>query len=311
MNHTESITNIIYNGIKIVNNIGQKQCHLCGHPCDYIGKKIGKSNQKEYFWFRCTNCFFTFVDNPDADSSQTYNDDYYAGLGADSRVEYKYELENPEKSVRKFEWQGILKIIGSLIHITPQIRWLDYGCGNGGLVRYVRNSSKCDTVGFEEGAIAEQAIKKGIPIMNRDKLLSMSGQFDIVTAIEVLEHIPNPLQILGEIYKLLKRPGLFFYTTANAKPFRDKILKWRYSVPEIHVSLYEPENMKQALIKTGFSVSYPGYVNGYTDVIRYKILKNLYIKRDYNVLRLLPWNILGKYADKQLGLTQFPTGLKK
>ena len=73
------------------------------------------------------------------------------------------------------------------------MRWLDFGCGNGGLVRYVLNHTGAQASGFEEGSIATAARELGIPILAAEALADQAGAFDVVTAIEVIEHTLDPL----------------------------------------------------------------------------------------------------------------------
>jgi len=286
-------------------------CPLCGSPSCEIGTKPGRWRTKDYTYRRCEDCSLVFVANPDRDFSEIYNEDYYAGKGADSMVDYCLESKEPGQSIREYEFRGVLQVIRSLTDLNPRTRWLDYGCGNGELVRYVRQEADCEIVGFEEGAIAQRAVQSGIPILSRDELARRRSQFDVVTALDVLEHVPDPRVTLREIFELLGSPGVFFYTTGNAQPFRNRILDWSYSVPEIHVSLYEPETMRRGLLQAGFDVSWPGYVRGYEGIYRSKILKNLFVRKKRLLFDLLPWRLVGRLVDKRMGLSLFPVGVKR
>jgi SAM-dependent methyltransferase len=235
-----------------------------------------------------------------------YSDDYYAGRGPDPLVDYKFELDFPEGTIRLYEWRGITTAIKSLTHVEASTSWLDFGCGNGGLVRYCRNQHICEAVGFEEGAIRDEAAYHGIPILHRGDLKNRSGAFDVVTAIEVLEHIEDPLPTLRQIRSLLKPGGLLFLTTGNAQPHRAKLLDWPYVIPEIHVSFYEPETLRQALLRTGFWPEFRGYLPGFTDVIRFKILKNLRVRRLAAWQDLLPWPVIARLADARYHITSLP-----
>src|SRR5262249_15252491 len=132
------------------------------------------------------------------------------------------------ETIRNYEWAGILRAIRSLVDLKPETQWLDYGCGNGGLVRYVREHADCRIVGFDEGWIRDKAVMMGIPYLEKAQLEAYRGAFDVITAIEVLEHIIDPLDVLKQIRMLLKPGGLFFFTTGNAQPFRDQLLSWPY-----------------------------------------------------------------------------------
>ncbi|MDE4959419.1 methyltransferase domain-containing protein, partial [Francisella tularensis subsp. holarctica] len=40
-------------------------------------------------------------------------------------------------------------------------------------------------------------------------------EFDIVTCMEMLEHVPEPESLIASIAKLIKKDGLFFASTLN------------------------------------------------------------------------------------------------
>lgn len=71
---------------------------------------------------------------------------------------------------------------------------------------------------------------------NRVIVLQMSAEemgfpnekFDVITAIEVIEHIPNLNKALGEIKRLLKPGGLFCITCPNRLfPFETHGIRWQ------------------------------------------------------------------------------------
>lgn len=221
-------------------------------------------------------------------------------------IDYVYELESPQSTVRVHEWQGILDVVKHLVPVDSSTQWLDFGCGNGGLVRYCRELQKCPIVGFEEGWIRSKVREANIPCLDRTQLDAMNGAFDVVTAIEVLEHVENPLEALRRIRALLKPGGLFFYTTGNAQPYRHRLTEWRYVVPEIHISFYEPQSLRQALIQSGFRPEFRGYLPGFTGIIRYKLLKNLGLRRRSSLENVVPWGLLSRLADSHFKITAHP-----
>ena len=286
--------------------LNQIRCKICGSGTEPAGSKSGEFRREKFFFQRCLACGFTFVANPWLDYEAIYSADYYAGRGADPLVDYRFELEFPEATIRTHEWRGITAVVSSLIRIESATTWLDFGCGNGGLVRYCRSRGLCQAFGFERGAIRKEADRFGIPFLDEIELDARLGTFDVVTAIEVLEHVEDPLATLRRIRSLLKPQGLLFYTTGNAEPHKEHFLRWRYTIPEIHLSFYEPETLRQALLATGFRPEFRGYIPGFTDIIRFKILKNLKVRKRSVWQSLLPWPLLARLADVRLRMTAHP-----
>lgn len=282
-------------------------CPICGAASTLIGAKHGRYEPREFVLRRCPGCRLAFVANPWTDYPRIYSEDYYAGRGADHLVDYLFELEHPEQTLRRCEWRGIVRAVRSLYQIDTNCRWLDYGCGNGGLVRYVREQNLCDAVGFEEGWIAGKARQAGIPILEAGELGALAGTFDIVTAIEVLEHIRHPLPVLRQIRTLLKPGGLFFFTTGNAQPQRN-LLSWGYFMPEVHISLFEPATTAFALAQAGFEVDFRGFLPGFVDIIRYKALKTVGITKRKWWHDCMLWPVLSRLLNYRLKVSGHPVG---
>lgn len=283
-------------------------CRICGAATVDVGSKKGTLRPTEFQLRHCPACRYSFIANPWTDYAAIYSADYYAGRGADPLVDYVFELDHPEATIRQYEWRGILRIVEALVTIGAETRWLDFGCGNGGLVRYVRAERPCHAVGFEEGWIKDEAARRGIPFVEADKLDELRGTFDVVTAIEVLEHVADPVAVLKQVRGLLKPGGLFFLTTGNARPFRDRLLSWQYVRPEIHVSFFEPETLARALTLAGFRPEYRGYLPGFTDVIKFKVLKNLGARRLALAQKLLPWGVLSRVVNRRFQVAGHPVG---
>jgi SAM-dependent methyltransferase len=285
----------------------EADCRICGEKTISAGSKRGALSPRLFHLRRCQACGFAFVADPDEDYARLYDERYYRGQGADPSVDYLDELEHADTTVRHWEWEGIVEVVRATVPLLPSSRWLDYGCGNGGLVRHVRESRICEAVGFESGWIAERARARGIPLLCGDELQSTRGSYDVVTAIEVIEHVGDPLSTLRTIRELLKPGGLLFLTTGNAADHTD-LSRWSYVVPDIHVSFFEPRTLERALEMTGFRPERRGFVPGFEKIIRFKILKALRMRRRHRALDLLPWRSLARLVDTRLGVSAHPIG---
>lgn len=285
-------------------------CRICRNPAAPVGSKRGQWRSQEYLLYRCSHCDFAFVGNPSTDYDQLYALKYYEGQGADPKMDAMTELHHPRKTVRQYEWRGIAALVSDLQPLTLETRWLDFGCGSGDLVRWVMARRGCDIVGFETGAIAEIARSRDIPILTAEQLAAQANCYDVITAIDVLEHVEDPIAVLQQIFGLLKEGGVFFYTTQNAGRYRDRLPQWSHIIPETRISFYEPSTLKYALTTVGFDVRPMGYQAGFNDIIRCRVLKNLGIKRTQFWEQLLPWGLLSSWVDRQWGMSSFPIGRK-
>jgi len=283
-------------------------CPICGGSAfDSLGVVAGTITQRQFQLCRCRACQFVFVANPWLEYDLIYSEDYYNGRGADTKLNYVGEVQNPTRTVRRYEWRGVLERVRSLAHVSERTAWLDYGCGTGGLVEYLRSQS-VDAIGFEQGWCVELLRKNCTPILNEDDFDRNSGSFDVVSAIEVIEHTPDPIAVLRTIRHLLKPGGLLFMTTGNAEPFRDRITSWRYVTPEVHISYFEPATLARALRAARFEPLFPGYGPGWQDIIRYKLLMSLRRKWSNPVEGVVPWGLMARSIDARLRLSAQPVG---
>ncbi|MCK5335560.1 MAG: bifunctional 2-polyprenyl-6-hydroxyphenol methylase/3-demethylubiquinol 3-O-methyltransferase UbiG [Gammaproteobacteria bacterium] len=104
---------------------------------------------------------------------------------------------------------------------------LDVGCG-GGILAESMASCGADVLGIDMGkaplTVARlHAMEAEIDLEYRQITVEelaeeMPGQFDAVTCMEMLEHVPDPASIIRACYKLVKPGGDVFMSTLNRNP---------------------------------------------------------------------------------------------
>lgn len=280
-------------------------CLLCQSSTTVIGKKQGGRIKRDFTLRNCQNCCFYFVEDPEIDFDKVYDEDYYDGRGADPLINYNHEIENFATTVRNYEWRGIAKCVQSCMGKLDGLTWLDYGCGTGGLVRYCNENLPVKAHGFDQSSVTKKAL---IPILSEEELESLQGSFDVITAVEVIEHCIDPLTEFTKLRKLLKPGGLLFCTTGNTEPFASNILEWSYYVPDIHVSLFQPKSLEYCLSNTGFRFEHHGFLPGFESIIRFKVLKSLKIANMALAEQLVPWALAARLIEAKHKLSAFPVG---
>jgi SAM-dependent methyltransferase len=127
--------------------------------------------------------------------------------------------------------------------------------------------------GSDVGSYAQRLSEvDGFVIHSPDDLRRLpDAQFDIISAIEVVEHLEYPAPVIALLARLLRPGGLLLLTTGNfASPLaRLQGLRFRYCLPEIHVSLFTPRTLEYLYRTHGLS---PVRVR-YRAALTFKILK--------------------------------------
>ncbi|MFA5630372.1 MAG: bifunctional 2-polyprenyl-6-hydroxyphenol methylase/3-demethylubiquinol 3-O-methyltransferase UbiG [Porticoccaceae bacterium] len=104
---------------------------------------------------------------------------------------------------------------------------LDVGCG-GGILSEALAQRGAEVTGIDMGAaplsVAElHRLESGVDItyqqISAEALAqSHAGQFDIVTCLEMLEHVPDPASVVRACATLVKPGGQLFFSTINRNP---------------------------------------------------------------------------------------------
>ncbi len=77
----------------------------------------------------------------------------------------------------------------------------------------------------------------------------------MVTMIEVLEHVADPVRLLRDPARWLRPGGLLYVTTPNVRSLSCRILKQSWSVVPQYLILWTPRALRVALARAGFNTS--------------------------------------------------------
>ncbi len=141
---------------------------------------------------------------------------------------------------------------------------LDVGCHAGTFTQFVLKCIKSrDIYGIDISHSAIDRIRKKIPyghfeVADAGNLPFRDNFFDAIFCLEVLEHVDNPLEVLGEIRRVMKKDGygVILVPTDN-RLFRIVWSLWILYYPvwrHAHVQSFSANSLENSLEKVGLKV---------------------------------------------------------
>lgn len=136
---------------------------------------------------------------------------------------------DPESEFRPLHQINPLRLgwIDALVGLSGK-RVLDVGCG-GGILADAMARQGADVLGIDLSVKALKvaqlhALEASTPrveyreISTEDLAAEQPGAFDVVTCMEMLEHVPDPASIVQACSTLVKPGGWVFFSTLNRNP---------------------------------------------------------------------------------------------
>jgi len=197
--------------------------------------------------YRCHTCKAVYLGRYDAG----YVDDLY---------EYyrQYQGKSREALFSPLTAKSYLKVLELFTLHTSGKSILDVGCGKGDFVDAgLRAGWDINGIELAQPAV-EIAQGFGLPVKRLDFFSNAirPASHDIVTMLEVLEHLPDPISFLRRAADIVKPGGLVYLTTPNFDCFDRRILGMDWPViHREHLTYFTPQTLISAIHeKTGLTV---------------------------------------------------------
>jgi len=204
-----------------------------------VARRHGEKNGFPLLICQTCGTLYTFC-LPDPSGGQDY-DAYYG----------PHNLATPDFVGRRLD-----EIVSTFAAHRQNNRLLDVGFGAGDLLRAaVRAGWDAEGIEVSQPAV-ESARTFGLKVFQGELAAAHypDACFDVVTAVEVLEHVPDPQALVGEVARILRPGGLFWATTPHGRGLSARLLKTQWSVvsPPEHLQLLSPGGTKTLLKDAGF-----------------------------------------------------------
>jgi len=132
---------------------------------------------------------------------------------------------------------------------------LDVGCSKG-FLSYFFKKHNFDAYGIDLSSKACSFARKiGVNAIASDLLnYNPNKKFDVITIIDLIEHVDEPQKVLKKANSLLKKGGLLIVSTPNIKSFYSKISKsnWAGFDLPFHIIYFSKDSLSFGLKNAGF-----------------------------------------------------------
>lgn len=231
-------------------------CHVCSSTDD-----VTYLEARGYRIARCRNCELWFV-NPQPTVEELRQ--FYA----------TFDLGDQWRNLEEHFNRGIRK---SILRVKRSGNVLDVGCGSGNFLRCMKDLG-FSTFGIEPSGSGSEYARSahGVDIyhgMIEDYLTLNPRRFDVITLLNVLEHLTHPARTLLQLGQALAPDGVLAVVVPDAR-FHDlvgrlrrligisdpywienpKAVLWGFKLPE-HLCSFQPSTISSLMGRCGFRVT--------------------------------------------------------
>ena len=234
-------------------NLETKKCPFCGcpHSKSIVSARDYETRYTNVFSVvQCLMCDLAYTSPMPSEKdlfNYFYEDNYlcYTSSGTADIIRQNYLCRSRYKEFKK-----LLPAGGN---------FLDVGCAHGYFLEFLQNNTDWEAFGCEPNQImAVQASSRGLNV--KPATLTDAGYadnfFDMVYMSHVLEHVPNPVETLNEVYRILKPGGIFLTENPDFdSPVREFFGScwWGYHLPR-HLIHFTDTTISNMLKSSGFEV---------------------------------------------------------
>ena len=258
----------------------RKRCYLCGNT--EFNKRIGSvRDSSELKILECTSCGLVCLSSFDHIREGFYETSEMHGA----------EMPDIQAWLKNTAWDDERRF-QYLKSVLPNRRLLDFGCGAGGFLLKARElTATAHGVDPETRLDSHYKSNRLTNFQNISKIPNdIRVGYDIITIFHVLEHIPDPKSILGELSGMLTDSGQIIVEVPNAddalltlynnEPF-SKFTYW-----SCHLFLYTAKTLQMLFDQMNLKVNYIKQVQ------RYPLSNHLYWLANGKLGGHQKWNFL-------------------
>ena len=197
------------------------ECLICGNLCDGF-----EDERKGIVYFECSSCQFIMKSK-----------EHFASF---DKQKERYNLHNNNEEDEGYQSYFQRFIDFALRAGEKPKHTLDFGCGASTLLAqmFQKEGVNCD---FYD------------PIYHPDESYK-SKSYDLITSVEVFEHLHDPKAILEMLTQHLNPNGYIAIQTAFYLNDRERFLSWYYRLDPTHIVFFSRHSLAVLAEQVGMSV---------------------------------------------------------
>jgi len=225
----------------------------------------------------------------------------------DIEEEY-YEIEDfwKEENISPLDIERI-KTVSNFIPIDVD-SILDIGCGNGIFLNYLLDNKKYSRLhGVDRSETALKYVRTQKTKSNINLLPFLDNDFDLVTAMEVIEHLPIEFyeMALQEISRISKK--YIIISVPNNQILENTLIecescKSKFN-PDYHLRTYDETKMTNLLNNYGFKCINLEFIGEYNKLIFISKLSSSFAKKKNYFINSIPCPVCGYLIEGQKQIT--------
>lgn len=222
-----------------------KKCNICGNSNNKVILNLGEQNL-----VRCSSCNLFYLNKQKINLENLYNENYF--------------FKNKNDKTNCFNYYGNEQLLESDFKFAynyinnnyKKYNLLDVGAGCGDFLKYLPKDKYFEAV--EVSKYGTKRIREmGIKVYEDDFInAKIEKKFDIITSFDVIEHQILLDKYLNKINDLLKKDGIFIFTTPDYGTIFNKIFGKRAPAiqPLYHNYYFDKQWIKKMFPSFGFEL---------------------------------------------------------
>lgn len=241
----------------MISNSTTSSCPICN------GASTHGFSAKKYAFSKCVSgdCGHVFVDPiPSFEELDVYYAKNTSGLeNSDSWTMAEDYASNPQL-VHDFYSKNRIGFLRNRGYLSERTSVLDVGCSTGMFLRVLKDQGINDVCGVDvsiEQVTHCQEVNQ-IRAFRELNQIPAGEQFDLVCLYAVLEHVPNPREVMADSVERLSVGGRLIVDVPNYRSLYRVLTgkKWLWLIPPVHLGYFCPKSMRKLAATAGLEIDY-------------------------------------------------------